>query len=175
MDSIINGIALAILTAFIVPSTVPDLLAALGKLWIVALGGAIIGFFNHLRESPISKIAGAIVAVMLATLLFLPFTACAVGPKIAKATAVWDANTETDLAGYYLYWRTPTGTFSDSSRRSVLLGANPTFNLNTLLLAPGVYVVAVSAYNLDGNESGMSNEVTWDAAYPGNPKNAVVK
>jgi hypothetical protein len=175
IDSIINGIALAVLAYFVMPTTTTDLKGALSRLWIVALGGAIIGLFNHLRQSPISKIAGIVGIIFLVTVLFLPTSACAIGPMVSKSTCVWDANTELDLAGYYLYWRTPTGAFSNTDRRPVLLSANPTFNLNTLLLPSGVYVIAVSAYDLDANESGMSNEVTWDAAYPGNPKNMVVR
>jgi len=174
-DSIINGIALAALTYFVIPQTSTELWVSLQRLWVIALGGAIIGLFNHLRQSPISKIMALAGILLLAAALFLPSAACAIGPKIEKSMAVWDANTEPDLAGYYLYWRTPTGAFSDAARRGVGLSPAPTFNLTTMALAPGVYVIAVSAYDLDANESGMSNEVTWDAAYPENPKNALVK
>ena len=176
IDSIINGIALAVLSFFVMPTTTADLWVSLGRLWIVAVGGMIIGLFNHLRQSPISKITAVFVgALMVSMILFLPMMACAIGPKIAKSTCVWDANTEGDLAGYYLYWRTPTGTFQDANRTPVVKSTAPTFSLLILNLSPGQYVIAVSAYNAAGNESGMSNEVTWDAAYPGNPKNAVVK
>ena len=172
-DSIVNGIALAALTYFVIPQTSTELWVSIQRLWVIALGGAVIGFFNHLRQSPISKIMGVI--LILGVSLIFAAQACAIGPKIEKSTAAWDANTESDLAGYYLYWRTPTGAFSDAARRGVGLSPAPTFNLTILALAPGVYVIAVSAYDLDANESGMSNEVTWDAAYPGNPKNTVVK
>ena len=112
--------------------------------------------------------------LILLLLVLLPTFACALGPKIVKHNAMWDANTEPDLAGYYLYWRTPIGTFSDTDRIPVGLGANPLLDLLTLNLPLGQYVIAVSAYDAEGNESGLSIEVPWDATYPGNPKNLKV-
>lgn len=175
IDSIVSGIALACLTAWVMPHSWGDFKTAFSQLWIVALGGAVLGFLNHIRQSPITRIIGITGVLFLGMILFLPMTACAIGPSVSKSTAAWDANTEADLAGYYLYWRTPTGAFSDTNRRPVGPNPTPTFSLTTLGLSPGTYVIAVSAYDLEGNESGMSNEVTWDAAYPGNPKNATVK
>ena len=97
------------------------------------------------------------------------------GPKIDKHIAAWDANTESDLAGYYLYWRTPTGTFSDTGRVVITKSSNPQYELLLLNLSSGVYVIAVSAYNTAGNESGLSAEVTWNATIPDAPKNPNVK
>jgi len=97
------------------------------------------------------------------------------GPKIDKHIAVWDANSETDLAGYYLYWKIPTGTFSDANRVVVVKTATPNFDLMTLSLPSGNYVIAVSAYNTYGNESGLSNEVDWNATIPDIPKNANIE
>jgi len=110
--------------------------------------------------------------VVLVLVVLLPVMACALGPKISKSTAAWDANSEPDLAGYYLYWRTTTGTFQDANRVQVVTSPTPTFSLLTLNLPSGVYVIAVSAYDTELNESGLSNEVNWDAAYPNAPANA---
>ena len=80
-DSIINGIALAALTYFVIPQTSTELWVSIQRLWIIALGGAIIGFFNHLRQSPISKIVGMagvlLLALSLPALSFAaPFLVC---------------------------------------------------------------------------------------------------
>ena len=97
------------------------------------------------------------------------------GPKIDKHIAAWDANTESDLAGYYLYWKTPTGTFSDTNRITIPKSTNPQYELLTLNLPSGIYVIAVSAYNTAGNESALSAEVTWNAVLPTTPKNPNIK
>ena len=100
----------------------------------------------------------------------------ALGPKIDKDKAVWDQNTETDLAGYYLYWRTQADTFSDTNRVQVLptnkaspTHTAPSFNLGTLNLTSGNYSIAISAYDTAGNESGLSTEAPFDASLPANP------
>ena len=116
-----------------------------------------------------------LVILAFLALLSAPFTSFCIGPTIKLHTAAWDANTESDLAGYYLYWRTPTGTFSDVNRVAVAKATAPTFDLLTLNLPSGTYVIAVSAYDSSGNESALSNEVSWDAAYPSTPKNVLVK
>ena len=67
------------------------------------------------------------------------------GPKVDKAKAIWDLNTEVDLAGYYLYWKSIGGSYSDSSRVTFnSVSSIPNFNLNTLSAAPGTYAIVVS-------------------------------
>ena len=114
------------------------------------------------------------IPVLLFALLFLPTPACSLGPKVEKHIAVWDANSETDLAGYYLYWRTPADGFSDTNKVVVPKAASPSYDLLILNLPPGQYIIAVSAYDTEDNESGLSNEITWDASYPNNPTNVKV-
>ena len=110
--------------------------------------------------------------ITLITIVILTsITLFALGPKIDKAKAVWDTNTETDLAGYYLYWKSVGGSYSDSSRITNSTSPTPNFNLNTLSLAPGTYTIAVSAFNTAGNESGFSNEVNWTNRVPTNVTN----
>ena len=113
--------------------------------------------------------------VILVLVLMFPIMACAIGPKIVKHTACWDANSEPDLAGYYLYWRVPTGTWDDTQKTTVTVSPTPCYDLLAFGLASGGYVIAVTAHDNDGNESGPSNEVTWDAAYPDAPKNVKVQ
>ena len=87
----------------------------------------------------------------------------------------WDANTETDLEGYKLYLGPTTGSYGTP----VDVGNVTTFTC----LAAGVensegqYFVAVTAYDLAGNESGFSNEVpfAFDANAPSAPIGAGVE
>ena len=113
--------------------------------------------------------------MILVLVVLLPVMACAIGPMVLKHTACWDANSESDLAGYYLYWRVPAGTWDDTQRAGVAVSSTPCYDLLTFGLASGGYVIAVTAYDNDGNESGPSNEITWDAAYPNAPANARVQ
>ena len=80
--------------------------------------------------------------------------------NLAEADTVtlgWTANTETDLAGYRLY-------YGNSSRaQSTYTQTVPINNRNAttwqLTLPDGVYYFALTAVDLGGNESGFSNEV----------------
>lgn len=71
------------------------------------------------------------------------------------ATFTWDANTETDLAGYKIH----VGTASGSYNSTVDVG-NVTSHSMTNLTIGTTYYFAVSAYNTAGNESAVSNEVS---------------
>jgi Dockerin type I domain/Purple acid Phosphatase, N-terminal domain/Fibronectin type III domain len=66
----------------------------------------------------------------------------------------WDANTETDLAGYKVYY----GTVSGSYGTPVVIGLQTTYTVSGL--APGTYYFAVTAFNTSGVQSGFSNEVS---------------
>ncbi len=67
----------------------------------------------------------------------------------------WDANTEPDLSGYYVYYGTQSGIYS----YSVDVGNTTSYRLDNL--ADGVtYYIALTAYDLAGNESNPSGEVS---------------
>ena len=89
-------------------------------------------------------------------------------PSTKKYQATWTANTETDLAGYRLYWRTSTGSFSDTNRITVAKTA--TSQLLTGLV-PENSIIALTAFDEAGNESGFSNEVPFvgDGTAPSPP------
>jgi hypothetical protein len=72
------------------------------------------------------------------------------------ATLTWNANTESDLAGYKLYQGTASGQYGPP----VDLG-NVTTTTVTLpsLAMDRTYYFAITAYDLARNESGKSNEV----------------
>jgi len=113
--------------------------------------------------------------IFIIILLLFSINVSAIGPKIDKSVAIWNQNTESDLAGYNLYWRIPTGSFNDTNKVQVLptdkVGTHPapSFNLSILNLPVGNYFIAVSAYDTVGNESGVSIEVPFDASIPNPP------
>jgi len=79
----------------------------------------------------------------------------------------WDPNTEPDLAGYKLYY----GTASQNYSHTIDLGQVNSYQVGNL--QDGLkYYFAVTAYDIDGNESGFSNEVSaqevfpWELFYP---------
>ena len=100
----------------------------------------------------------------------------------AEITLAWDANSETDLAGYKLYYDKDV-----SGPEYIGIGINegdspieiPLFDLSDTQnpqfkvtgLTTGTYYFVVTAYDNVGNESGYSNEVnpTVDTSAPSNP------
>jgi hypothetical protein len=85
-------------------------------------------------------------------------------------TLAWDANSETDLAGYKVYYGTTTGgpySGSGSSEgaspivvplSSLTNPSSPEFSVHGL--ADGTYYFVATAYNTAGLESGYSNEAS---------------
>jgi hypothetical protein len=93
----------------------------------------------------------------------------------AEVTLAWDANTESDLAGYKLYYKTGssgepydgTGIDQGDSGISILLSNlttpdNPSFSL-TGLQDNEFYYFVVTALDTSGNESGYSAEVLYES------------
>jgi len=80
---------------------------------------------------------------------------------------VWDANTETDLAGYVLHWGLQSKVYTQSK---VLTPDSTTTNL-ALSDGPDVgkttWYVAIRAFNTANQFSGYSNEVRVDVPYEG--------
>lgn len=108
--------------------------------------------------------------------MLLVGSAFAVGPLMVQAhTAAWDPNSETDLGGYYVYYRPVTSpvTAWDNSRRSTVVpvSTTPTYNLLTIITINGSYEVMVTATDTAGNESGPSNIVPFVVDLPSAPKN----
>ena len=85
-------------------------------------------------------------------------------------TLAWDANTETDLAGYKIYYgKTTGGPYDDSASTdgaspivvplgSLLDPANPEFTVRDL--PSETYYFVATAYDTEGSESLFSNEAT---------------
>jgi hypothetical protein len=102
---------------------------------------------------------------------------CHLSPSYATdVTLAWDANSETDLAGYKIYYGTRAGGPYNAANSSdgaspiiVLLGslmnpANPEFTVHGL--QDGTYYFVATAFDLGGLESSYSNEVSVQAANP---------
>ncbi len=73
---------------------------------------------------------------------------------VAQAVPImWDANTESDLAGYKVYRGTVSGTYS------LVEDVGDTTNYNDIV-PDGDYYWVVTAYDTSGNESLYSNEIS---------------
>lgn len=81
----------------------------------------------------------------------------------------WNANTESDLAGYKVYYGNSTGNYDNSFD----IGNQLSHTLENLAVGQSYYI-ALTAYDIWGNESGYSNEVSYtatDTTPPGSPVN----
>ena len=74
--------------------------------------------------------------------------------RAGDVTLQWDPNTETDMAGYKVYY----GTASRSYSAPISLGLQSSYTIAGL--TAGTYYFAVTAFNRDGLESAFSNEVS---------------
>jgi hypothetical protein len=87
--------------------------------------------------------------------LFTLFSLAYITPAFADdAILSWDANTEPDLAGYKVYYRTASGNYGTP----IDVGNQTTYTISGL--GSGTYYFAARAYNTSGNESDFSNEVS---------------
>jgi hypothetical protein len=89
--------------------------------------------------------------------LFFFFLVCQAALP-ADVILVWDSNTETDLAGYKLYYGTVSGTYVSQ----IDVGKATTYTVSNL--GSGTYYFALTALNGAGAESGFSNEVSINLA-----------
>ena len=87
----------------------------------------------------------------------------------ALSTFSWDANTETDLAGYHLYRSDTSGVYTlGSGWIADIPAGTETFDYE---VPEGTWYFVMTAYDTTGNESGSSNEVsqTTDTTPPDAP------
>ena len=78
-------------------------------------------------------------------------------PSSSSATLTWNANKEKDLAGYKVYRATASGTYG--APIATLPGNVITYQATGLEFGK-TYFFVVTAYDIAGNESGYSNEVS---------------
>ena len=89
------------------------------------------------------------------TVIFILFISCTV--YAAQATLSWNPNSESDLAGYKVYWGTSSGSYEWNTDVK-----NVTSYEVTGLVEGDTYYFVATAYDFSGNESGYSNEVSYD-------------
>ena len=82
-------------------------------------------------------------------------------------TLVWDPNSESDLAGYRLYYAEVSGNYD----QQIDVG-NTTTNTVSGLVQGRTYYFVVTAYNISGLESDPSNEVSTTIPLPNQPPTA---
>jgi fibronectin type 3 domain-containing protein len=79
-------------------------------------------------------------------------------PRLTSSvTLTWNANTERDLAGYKVYRATSSGAYGAPI---AAIPGNTTSYTATGLQFNATYFFVVTAYDIAGNESGYSNEVS---------------
>jgi len=109
---------------------------------------------------------------MLLLLLLSILAMASVAMAETNVTIAWDANSESDLAGYRVYRGESSGTYAmvgDVPLASLADPGSPQFvNEN---LPDATYYWVVTAYDTENNESGYSNEVSkkLDTTAPGIP------
>jgi hypothetical protein len=84
--------------------------------------------------------------------------ACAAPALAGDVTLAWNPNSESDLAGYKIYYGTAPRVYGSP----IIIGTQTTYTLTGLPV--GTYYFAVTAYNTSGLESGYSNEVSTAVA-----------
>jgi hypothetical protein len=96
---------------------------------------------------------------LAATILTLLVTAsflCPMTVHSAQLSLAWDANGESDIAGYSVYYGLSSGSYSSK----VDVGNQTSYTIDGLQGGLTCYF-AVTAYDNSGNESGYSNEVVY--------------
>jgi purple acid phosphatase-like protein/fibronectin type III domain protein len=97
--------------------------------------------------------------MLFAVIMLMPLFFVWNAPLFAvDVTLAWNPNSESDLAGYKLYY----GTASHSYGSPVIVGNKTTYTVSGL--GAKTYYFAVVAYNTSGKESGFSDEVSKDTS-----------
>lgn len=101
---------------------------------------------------------------LLVTIVIVLFSSVSFAASIG---VTWNANSETDLAGYNIYDKVGTGTNAKVGTTGV--SSNPTFTIPSVV--DGVHTVTVTAFDSSGNESLPSDpeSITVDTVAPGIP------
>jgi hypothetical protein len=113
------------------------------------------------------------------TFLAISLLFCLATPAYAlDVTLQWDANTESDLAGYWIYYDTSPGNPYNGSgaqqgnspiQMTLAQDLDPDPNVveyTVYNLPAGTYYFAITAYNTGNLESGYSNEVNTSSSPP---------
>ena len=106
------------------------------------------------------KSSREVLVVLIALLVVSLFLLVPVVRGASDVSFKWDANTETDLAGYRIYQSTTSGQYTYGAVTAV--GTIPAGTETVTVNVPddGTYFWVMTAFDNGGNESGPSNEVT---------------
>jgi len=105
--------------------------------------------------------------ILVLAILFIASTALA----STNVSLEWDANTESDLAGYKIYRSAVSGVYSSGAEVGNVVAPTVQFTDNDV--PDGTWFWVCTAYDNNGLESGYSNEVTdtLDTEPPSPPQN----
>ena len=120
----------------------------------------------------VTSIIWAVIAFLVVVLV--TFLSSLVYAQTNKVIFAWDANTEEDLAGYRLY----TSVNSDMSGKEliaeIIAGDGGIIPTQVVVAIPVNTYVALTAFDQNGNESGLSNIVHYETDAPLKPNNVRV-
>ncbi len=107
--------------------------------------------------------------ILMVTVIFLLTAGIAVADNSVAFT--WDANPESDLAGYRLYQTDTAGVYVYGESFAVEEIPAGTETVTITGVSDGTMFWVLTAYDTEGNESGPSNEVSaiLDSTPPGAP------
>ena len=87
----------------------------------------------------------------------VPVVLTITAPTTSSATLTWNANSETDLAGYKVYRATASGAYG--APLATIPAGTVTYQASGLISGT-TYFFTVTAYDSSGNESARANEVS---------------
>jgi hypothetical protein len=102
------------------------------------------------NSTTITVMSGGVTSTVNVTLTMSP-------PSSSSVTLTWNANTESDLSGYRVYRATSSGAYGAPI---ATIQGNTTTYIATGLQFGTTYFFVVTAYDIAGNESAYSNEVS---------------
>ncbi len=104
---------------------------------------------------------------LIVLLTTLTFTILAFAAPVAAVSLSWDPNSESDLAGYNIYWGTNGMTSLTNKINVGLTTSRVISNTNFVYMRTNTFVV--TAYNTSGLESAFSNSVFFVLTNTTNP------
>lgn len=99
-------------------------------------------------------------------------TVFAVGPKIP---CVLSWSTAPDSSGYWFYWHSPGGKYSDKQRRALSTNDAAGVDMRSWGFPKGDYIIMITATNDSGMESDPSDDTLWHYWNPNKPTNVVIR
>src|SRR3990167_6470594 len=104
-----------------------------------------------------------LICVNLVIALFIVMPVFGVGTVVGRNCVVsWNANLETDLAGYHLFIGTVPGSYVPP--QTILAPATSITCANAGITVLAQYYVTLTAYDISGNESGNAVELPFQLA-----------